>query len=88
MAEYLHKNRGADFRPRSTPFEANAKVAAYWAWKQNLPADQVEMLTGWEKSLSKKMKDMGEKSAAELMAEILLTERNLRNKYKGQDHDS
>ena len=73
---------------RPSVFEVTAKVAAYNKWKETLPEDQASILKGYEITLINSFKNFGESSAAELMAEILLTERKQRQILKGNDNES
>ena len=75
------KGEGGQRHPLS-PDQANLKVQAYFEWKRDLPVEQRKMLVEWESTLTKRIKDMGEKSACELLSEILLQERRIRSLYE------
>lgn len=75
----VYRNRGAK-RPPLTVVETTAKVEAYLEWKKELDKPQREMLNYWEKKLMLNLRDCGDRSAAELMAEILLREGEARER--------
>jgi hypothetical protein len=58
--------------------EQTQKVAAFEEWVETLPDEQKELIKDWARSLKMNMRDMGDKSASELLAEIFLLERKLR----------
>lgn len=75
----INRLRGAK-RPPLNTIEANQKIDAYIEWKQGLEEPQQKLLSFYEKMLVKSLRDCGDRSACELMAEILLTERTIRER--------
>lgn len=66
------------YLPTVSPTESLNKVEAYKEWKNTLGEEQKKTLRQWEFVLSRKIKNFGEQSSAELISEILLRERKVR----------
>lgn len=73
-----HRMNFGFYVPTVSNEESAAKAEAYNEWKRTLDEDNKKTLRQWELALTRKIKNFGDQSAAELISEILLRERKAR----------
>lgn len=62
-----------------TEKDKDRKIEAYYEWKRTRQGKELLLLNEYQQTLEANIKNMGDLGSAELVAELLLRERKLRN---------